>query len=383
MDQTPFLPPDFLASMRLETDPSAEHTITALLAQDLTQTHHLYKLLATNRNIEDLPESSPLYHFFSTHSALPEWTDEHLRLVGQDVFRRYGVAISMLLFYVSLPAAYCCPKGARVLTETGRLISKKGSGHRFTHRLMETAQFVLNVMEPGSFLPDGQGIQTALKVRLIHASIRHYLKTQTDWDVEKYGEPINQEDMAGTLMSFSAMILQGLDKIGYLLTEEEKEGYFHCWRVVGHFMGLRPELLPTNYQDGIRLGYQIFNEQKGPSQEGEELLDALVNFVCTLLPPHLIGRHVPITMIRYLMEPHLISALRFKRLPFYKKWPLDFIFTLTMLYHKLLQRPNLYLLKHHIGQTQNHFLQKMLLHFNEDKEIKFRIPPSLQKDWQH
>ncbi len=60
---------------------------------------------------------------------------------------------------------------------------------------METSQMVINVMTPGGFEPNGTGIITIKKVRLMHASIRYYLKhphiNQKGWDTSTLGEPIN------------------------------------------------------------------------------------------------------------------------------------------------------------------------------------------------
>ena len=125
---------------------------------------------------------------------------------------------------------------------------------------METAQFVVNVCIPGGLESNGRGIITAQKVRLIHAAIRYYIKRH-DWPIEEYGEPINQQDMAGTLQSFSTLIIQGLEKMSIDLTLEEKEGYYHCWRVVGFIMGVEEELNPPTYLEGFALGQAILKDQ--------------------------------------------------------------------------------------------------------------------------
>src|SRR6201999_3276000 len=125
----------------------------------------------------------------------------------QEVFACYGPQICLCLLCKSLPEAYACAKGAQVLYRTGRLTDQDGTMRTFTRRLMETSQFVVNVCIPGGLEPNGKGIVTSQKVRLIHAAIRYFIK-KGEWDVATLGEPINQEDMAGTLQSFSTLILQ-------------------------------------------------------------------------------------------------------------------------------------------------------------------------------
>jgi hypothetical protein len=51
--------------------------------------------------------------------------------------------------------------------------------------------------------------------------------------------PINQEDMAGTIIGFSLLVVDGLLEIGLPLAPEVAEDYYYIWRVFGHLMGLR------------------------------------------------------------------------------------------------------------------------------------------------
>ena len=78
-------------------------------------------------------------------------------------------------------------------------------------RIVETSQMIIDVMQEGGLEPGGYGVRTAQKVRLMHAGVRHLL-LQRDWN-PAWGVPINQEDLAGTLASFSAMVLDGLMKL--------------------------------------------------------------------------------------------------------------------------------------------------------------------------
>ena len=55
----------------------------------------------------------------------------------------------------------------------------------------------------------------------------------------KFGLPINQEDMVYTLMTFSYVVIEGFRVMGYDMTEAQRDGYVHCWNVVGHLMGIQ------------------------------------------------------------------------------------------------------------------------------------------------
>ena len=64
----------------------------------------------------------------------------------------------------------------------------------------------------GALDAGGAGIRSAQKVRLMHDAVRHLI-LEHGWD-PALGLPINQEDQLGTLLTFSAVILDGLRKLG-------------------------------------------------------------------------------------------------------------------------------------------------------------------------
>ena len=383
MKRKPLLPSALLQKMRLETDPEADKVVTDLLDRNPGGLHELFEHLTRNRDIDKSKLPPEALAFFEKFEVLPDWVDHDKLHIGQDVFRRFGIEASMLLFYLAMPCSYMCWRGARVLTSTGRLTVRDGNVHRFAYRLMETAQFVLDVMAPGAFHPEGRGVSTTLKVRLIHASIRHFITTMSKWDEATLGKPLNQEDEAGTLMCFSAMTLYGLKNAGVQLTEEEQDGYFHCWQVVGHLLGIRPELIPANYADGVALGFQIFDEQKGPSEASDDLIDALIDFVQTLLPKHWMGRYFPIMMMQYFLEENVGATLKFRKISRFRKWLFDILMHLMSFFLTLFRRPRHHLVAGHLGRTRNHFLQHMILYFNDHKQVRFDIPPSLKGDWEN
>jgi len=140
-------------------------------------------------------------------------------------------------------------------------------------------------MGPGGLKPNGKGITTTQKVRLMHASIRYYVKRQTKqplaWKA-KWGEPISQQDLANVLMTFSATVIDGLRHIGLPLSDGEEVAYFHAWRVVGHLLGIRNELIPRDLDDGRRLQRAIGELKNESSPEGAELTRALVDFLARM-----------------------------------------------------------------------------------------------------
>jgi hypothetical protein len=201
----------------------------------------------------------------------------------------------MMLFFVSLPYAYATKKGSHVLSITAELT-------RHVHRrIFRTAQFIMDVMQAGGLAAGGRGIRSAQKIRLLHASIRYYIAHKEQWKKEwdpSWGLPINQEDMAGTLMDFSAGVMRGLRRVKINLPPEDADAYLHCWKVVGHIIGVRDDLMPDSVSDSFILAETIIDRQMGKSDSGKNLSRDLIKFIQGFLPRILRG--FPASAIRYL-----------------------------------------------------------------------------------
>ena len=67
--------------------------------------------------------------------------------------------------------------------------------------------------------------------------------------------------MVYTLMTFSYVVIEGFRTMGYQMTDRQREGYIHCWNVVGYLMGIREELLPATFADAAELFEAIQRRQ--------------------------------------------------------------------------------------------------------------------------
>ena len=188
------------------------------------------------------------------------------------MFCEFGPALVVVLLCASLPECYGCGKGAHVLDMTNRL---SGQAHR---RIFETAQFLMDVMAPGGMAPGGYGIRTTQKVRLMHGAIRHMASRNKEWNTE-WGLPINQEDLAGTLMTFAIVAIDGLAKIGIALSPAQAEAYLHAWKNVGHVLGIEPDMLPNDVEDARALMNAIRQHQHQRTDAGIALMSALTDFM--------------------------------------------------------------------------------------------------------
>lgn len=298
----------FLEEKRKHTDPLADEVVATIIKKgELTSVNHLFGLFVNDS--DQLPPNAPqeIKDYFATTARLPEWADKDLIALGQQIYIRHGVWISLLLSYKALPECYACAKGAEVLFHTARLNEHHGSLNTYARRIAETAQFVFYSMSPKGLSADGRGLLATQKVRLIHAIIRHYLK-QKNWDSSQFDEPINQQDMAGTLMSFSALVLEGMEQLGIKLERVEKEAYIHTWRVVGHIIGLHDDLIPENAEDALLLGHTILDNQMRENDHSKALMKSLLDFQNSISKP-LLSPQSNIEMMRLMMGDKISDML--------------------------------------------------------------------------
>ncbi|MEL6655889.1 MAG: oxygenase MpaB family protein, partial [Bacteroidota bacterium] len=303
-----------LDALRNQADPPADELLAQLVAeQGPAQAKATFDLLI--RRVEmPLAELPPLVQdYWQSHQQLPARLDQEQLRIAQDFFVDHGPKLLVILYYKSLPMLYSCVKGAEVLVKTARLDRPQGDWRIFARRVAETAQFLLGVMRPGGLVNVGEGVQLIQKVRLIHASIRHFLLAD-GWDQSAFGLPINQEDMAITLCSFGISTLNGLERMGVEVAEEQKEAYVHVWSAVGEMLGIVPELLPDSVAAARALEEAILERQSGPSLAGQTLASALVQFAQERLNSRLL-QTAPESLIRYFVGEKMAADLGLNHLP--------------------------------------------------------------------
>lgn len=216
-------------------------------------------------------------------SRLPPWTDHEKLKRASAIFNIHGLQIVMMLMGASLPTLYAAHKGAQVLVLTDRMVDYT----KLQRRVVETAQFVMDVTEFGAFEPEGSGIIAVQKVRLIHATIRHLIRFDPRWKDQwnyEWGWPINQVDLAGTMLSFSTTVLQCLERSSVRLTDDEKEAYLHMWKVIGHLLGIEAPLMPADYADSVDLMETTLKINHEKSEAGTKLTQVLVKFLDDRIP---------------------------------------------------------------------------------------------------
>lgn len=209
--------------------------------------------------------------FFTENSRLPVWADSARMARGMAFFQRNAGAIGLMLGTFSLPYTYLGANGAQLLWLTERIKTDTA------RRLQETGEWFFTVMNPKAWA-SGTAISSTLKIRLIHAAARWFGLHSGRWNLD-WGYPVNQEDMAGTNLAFSYVVIRGLRQSGIATTEAEEEDYLHLFNVITYLNGLNERLLPLNLREAYQLGTGIERRQFRSSEAGigltKSLLDAI------------------------------------------------------------------------------------------------------------
>lgn len=239
--------------------------------QDSTKKLDLYtslKSLKTNQDLDLFITKFPEAQWFSDDFYKLGLCDKKTHTNAVKFYNDKENYILQLLGLLSLPYCYAAADGAKVLYKTERMYKDVKT------RLEETALFIKDLMDINAFEPKGKGKAQIFKVRLMHAAARYYLK-KDNWDL-KNGYPVNQEDMAGTNLSFSLIVIRGLRKMGFAISYQQQMDYIKYWSYVGALLGVKEELLPINGKEARSLDEQIANRQFKKSNEGVELTQSLL-----------------------------------------------------------------------------------------------------------
>ncbi|WP_410493467.1 oxygenase MpaB family protein [Chryseobacterium sp.] len=153
-------------------------------------------------------------------------------------------------------------------------VLKKGA----VKRLKDTLEFWVNVTRENALKINSDAYQLIVRTRLMHSYARLKIKEKNkDWDYGNWGEPINTWDMVATYTGFSLVFMQGLKKLGIIISEEEEKGVFHLWKYIGYLLGIPADLMPENRQQATEQFYLWTATQAKGDEDSAHLAKALLD----------------------------------------------------------------------------------------------------------
>lgn len=272
----PLFPPDdraraFVADLR-RGDPLAERYVAEAFAGGAdrrTARETLERALRTS--IADVPEASAsMRALFAEFEQVPDWVDPALVEAGAAVWRRWGTMLFSVAGAITLEA-YTEAAVALPLSLTGGY-----AGDNALRRFLETTRFWIDVSEPGALLrPGSEGRATAMRVRVMHVSVRSRVAEHPEWDAERWGLPISQAYMLLTLLGGSVAPALALWLLGYQTTPREMRALLHFQRYLGHLLGAQPAWYPASIRESLQiLAMTIAARSLDSGENGAELIES-------------------------------------------------------------------------------------------------------------
>ncbi|APE35828.1 hypothetical protein BOX37_19855 [Nocardia mangyaensis] len=228
-------------------DDAMDGLVDWMISTGSKQTRPLFDR-ALAHGIAAVPEApEPLRAFFTEIETVPAWVDHEKLVRGTKVLLSGGSDGMYIARDVAMLGGYQFSGFNKTLLRTGAL--EKGSNQRWA----ETMQWAMDVLSEDGLSPLGLGYQSTIRVRLIHAFVRRHVAAMPDWQAEDWGLPINQTDMAATLVgAFIAPAIGGMG-LGMVLTPTDADAVAHMVRYVGWLLGVEEQWLPHSFRDGVRV----------------------------------------------------------------------------------------------------------------------------------
>jgi hypothetical protein len=334
----------FLDTMSKQGDPLADDFLTRIIRDN--EIAHIRMVFAEMNSNDEVPPATTfpeLSEFFEATNDLPPTVDLYRVSRGEKVFQENAFTGALVLLTKCLPEGYAAPNLSIILNLSGDLRT-----HPYK-RLLATLQTVVNVSTYHGFQNGGRAVITAQKLRLLHAGIRHLTRRYRPDFEPRYGTPVNQEDMLGTVMGFSYLVIEGMRTLAVGLTAQEEEDFLYLWQVFALMMGIHPpdrpgsfEYIPDSVEDAQAFYEEYRRRHYVPAEKNPDgvvlahsNLKMLKHFVPRILRVFGFGAMPRLYMLE-LMGPKQCSLIGIKRMHGYRliKW---ILFALIRLWHPIEQ----------------------------------------------
>ncbi|MBN6052590.1 DUF2236 domain-containing protein [Nonomuraea sp. RK-328] len=245
-----------------------------------------------NRNDQPLPAGLPedLRAFIEQARQLPSWVDPAKLDAGSRFHSLKGNYIVVLAIVGAGMLATAIPKEARA-------VYYSAGGADLKDRVAKTNILAYAVRPRNAWAAGGTAVVEAVKTRLVHAAVRHLLKSSPHWPGPI---PISQEDMLVTWHTLATYSMRGMREWRVRISSAEAAGYLHSLQVMGHMLGIRDEFLPATWDSSYAQSDIVLPRNMGPTLEGVELNAILRGMLAELTSPGGIDKPLVNAFARYL-----------------------------------------------------------------------------------
>ena len=110
-------------------------------------------------------------------------------------------------------------------------------------RLRQNNRHMVEIFMPSGLERYGEGWKLSVRIRLIHAEVRHLLRDSDDRDIEASGIPASAAHLAFAISAFSTQLLKRMKALDAVYSDDERESFMQVWRYSGHLMGILDSIL--------------------------------------------------------------------------------------------------------------------------------------------
>ena len=218
--------------------------------------------------LRDAPAS--LRKFFKEAEALPEWLDYSTFAPGVRMFHRNSQVI-LAAFVAGVLIEGFTTNIAKSFFITGRV---RDQGVR---RLGQNNRHMMEIFLLGGLYRDGDGWKLSVRIRIVHAQLRHLLNRSEEWDTEAWGAPISAAHLGYAISAFSARLLKYMKTLGAQYNDEEYDSFMAVWRYSGYLMGIPEIILFRDADEALRLWEIALTCEPDSPLESVVMAHSLVN----------------------------------------------------------------------------------------------------------
>ena len=194
--------------------------------------------------LENAPDS--VRKFFEDAEAPPEWLDYAAFAPAVRMFHRNSRVI-LAAFVAGVLIEGFTTNIAKSFFITGRV---RDQGVR---RLGQNNRHMMEIFLPGGLYRDGDGWKLSVRIRIIHARMRHLLNDSGEWDTAAWGAPISAAHLGYAISAFSARLLKHMKTLGAEYNAQEYASFMAVWRYSGYLMGIPETILFHDATDALNL----------------------------------------------------------------------------------------------------------------------------------
>ena len=215
------------------------------IIQDLSGLPHRFiaaGIEGDNEALRRAPKS--LSHFFDTLEP-PEWVLHEDFGPGMRAFHA-----NSNLFVLAFVSGVLVEGFTTLISKSFRATERVLHSPR---RLRQNNRHFMEIFLPDGLRRYGDGWKLSARIRFVHARVRNLLENSDEWNATAWGKPISAAHLGYAIAVFSVRLLSFSERLGAVLSDDERKSVLAIWRYVGYIMGIPETILFANGPEAQRL----------------------------------------------------------------------------------------------------------------------------------